>query len=441
MYNVKHIMSFLGLFFLLFSPHILIFGVVIKTVYLFVVVPGIMGMLLYIYSHKRNIIERNMLLVMFIALVYFFLISGLNSFQDLSVIKEILMGFVILFACYYYAYRYYKIYRDRFVFRLFSDLNKAGVLHSVIVIATFLSPGFKLFLYSFISVTDKSMRYLFGEVLYERYQGIVPSGFSFLSTTHALLLVIGVWAFYMNDNKYKLGHIIIFWLGQLIIFASICLIGRTGLVVIIIFAIFLIILRIQEFIKDSRLSKKTFKLLVALLIILTPIVFTVPFSKYQKNIDYAFQTVINYSESRELDPSTTDVLQNHFIFPDNAFELLFGTGNFGRSDKLPCIPSDVGYVLFIYGAGIFGMLVGYSFYFIGLCYAYKYRRLNPYLFSFIAVYFLALIVLNLKDYYYISYAGYSQVFFIMMCMLGKCVEYRNNISVNISAPIGYARTC
>jgi hypothetical protein len=319
------------------------------------------------------------------------------------------------------------------------DLNKAGILQSAIVIATFISPGFKYFLYNFISITEKSNRYLFGEVLNERYQGIVCSGFSFLSTTHALLLVVGVFGFYMSNRKYRLNEIILFCLGQLVIFVSIVLIGRTGFVVILIFLSAFFIIRVSDITKYLRLSKKSIKLYSVFLVLSFTILFNVDVSKYSDNINYAFETVIAYTESRELDRSVTGILQNHYIFPDTTLEMLFGTGNFGRSANLPRIPSDVGYVLFIFGAGIFGILVGYSFYLMGFYYSYKYHRLNPYLSTFIVVYLFVIIIVNLKDFYYISYSGYTQIYFIAICALGKCVEYCNNINIYFSTPRVYAR--
>jgi len=389
-------------------------------------------MYIYFKNGERNNVEKNTLALMFLALVYFVAISCIDAFKDTSVIKEVLTGIIILFACFYFVHCYHKNYGERFVARLFIDLNKVGILHSAVVIATFVSSDFKYFLYDFISVTDKSMRYLFGEVEHERYQGIVVSGFSFLSATHALLLVLGVWGFYMNNKRYRLGDIFLFCLGQLMIFVSIGLIGRTGFVVLLVFLIALFILRAYNFIKDFRLSTKTIKLVFAFLILSIAMLFTVDISRYSKNINYAFETAICYIESRELDRSSTYILQHHFIFPDSTFDILFGTGNFGRSSNLAYIPSDVGYALFIHGAGIFGMFVGYGFYFLGLYYGYKYRQLNSYLSAFIAVYFFALMILNLKDYYYISYAGYSQIYFIALCALGKCVECRNDINMKLS---------
>ncbi len=429
MKKIRKYLYIFGLFFLIFPPHILIYGYTVKTVYLFVFVPGLIGGYNFFTKQKGSIVEKATLAFMLIALAYFSIFSGIYLFRDVSVVNQILKGFIILFACSFYVNIYNKIYGDHFVTRLFVDLNKIGIIHSSIVIATFLSPDFRDFLYSFIGLTEKSTRYLYGEVLHVRYQGIVVSGFSMLSTTHALLLVIGVWGFYMDKEKHRLSEIILFSLGQIMIFISIVLIGRTGFVVIILFLGALLFYRIDYFKKCHHVSKKSIKLMFAFIVIAITIMLTVDLSEYKKNIDYAFETVIKYYESQELDSSTTEVLQKHFIFPDTTYEILFGTGNFGRSDNLPYIHSDVGYVLFIFGAGVFGMLVGYSFYFIGLFYSYKYRSLNPYLSAFIVVFLFVLIILNLKDYYYIGHIGYSQIYFIMICALGTCVGYRNNIKM------------
>lgn len=417
--KIKKYIYFLGLFFLIFPPHILIYGYTFKTVYLFIVLPGIIGGYNYFREKKKNVVVKHTLAFMLFAFFYFCILSGLTLFTDISVIKEILMGFIILFSCYFYVNVYSEMYGNRFITKLFMDLNKAGIIQSVIVIATFLSPNFKSFLYSFIGLTATSHRYLFEQDLIERFQGIVPSGFAFLSTTHALLLAIGIWGFFMSNKRYRFPEIIIFILGQITIFISIALIGRTGFVVFLLFLSALIFYRASYLIKTHFLSKKTIKLVLSIAIIATAIFVSTDLSKYKKNIDFAFDLVIEYSQTKEISGSVATVINYGFFFPDNAFNLFLGTGNFGRSDGLPYVYSDVGYVLFINGAGIFGMLIGYSFYFIGFYYAYKYRRLSPYLSLFVTVYLIMLIIVNLKDYYYVSQVGYSQIFFIMICVLGK----------------------
>lgn len=431
MTKIRKYLFFLGLFFLIFSPHVLVFGVIVKTVYIFVVLPGLLGAYTYFVKRNKSIVEKRTIIFLLGTLIYFIIYSGIDSFKDISVIKQILMGFITFFSSYYFVINYKKLYGDHFITRLFLDLNRIGIIHSLIVIITFLSTGFKVFLYSFISITDLSKRYLFGIVENERYQGIVHSGFSFLSTTHALLLIIGVWGFYMNSKKPRMTEMILFILGQIIIFISILLIGRSGLIVVFLFLTFLILYRINDFFRGMKLSKRNLSMVIILFTIIVIILTIVDYKKYKKNIDYAFELVIYLKDKGTLDRSTSGIIQNHFIFPNSAFELIVGNGNFGRSSSFPNIPSDVGYVLFINGAGIFGMMVGFSFYFVGFYYAFKYRRLNLYLYRFIFTSIIALIILNLKDYYYIGYGDFCQIYFILICIFGREIENKQEFTVLI----------
>jgi hypothetical protein len=381
-----------------------------------------MGLHVFIRKRAKNIIEKRILLCMSLALVYFSLISGFIGFMDTGVIKELLMGFIIFFACFYFVHHYHKMYGDCFVVKLFLDLNKVGIIHSIILIATYLSTEFRDFLYSFIGLTKLARHYAFGEGAYFRHSGIVHSGFSFLSTTHALLLIVGIWGYYMSKKTYRWNEITFFIIGQITILISIMLIGRTGIVVIIIFLSGLIVIRGLVFLNGFRLSKKTVRLFFVIFIISLTILFTVDLSKYAKITGFAFETIIKYSESGKLDASSSNVLEFGFIFPDSTFVMLFGNGNFGRSPNLPFTNSDVGYVLFIFGGGIFGILIAYSFYYMGFYYSFRYRRLDPYLSYFILIYFFTLFILNIKDYYYVSYVGYTQMFFIAVCAFGKYID-------------------
>jgi len=432
--KLKAIILFLGLFFLLFPPHILISGGTLKTVYIFIFVPSLFGAFHYLTTSNTSNLIKVTLVLMAIAFIYFSIISGLICFIDTSVLGEITTGLILLFSCYFYVRLYYRFYTDTYVNRLFIDLNRAGVVQAVIVIATLVSKGFKDFLYSFIGVTETSARYLYGEVAVQRFQGIAPSGFSFLSTTHALLFVCGIWGFYTRNKKYSIVGVLFFTFGQLAILVSILLIGRTGLVVIIIFSILLIIYSLQSAVlHNNRPSKintsNTLKVFFCLLSTIFVLAISFDFSTYEKNIDFAFETVINYYKYRELDRTTNGVINEHYIFPKTADEIVFGTGNFGRSEQLPYIESDVGYILFLHGSGILGIIIGFSFYGVGLFYSYKYRKLNNYLSLFIAIYLVMFSIVNLKDYYYISHVGYTQIYFIMLCALAKSIDlYRNKLS-------------
>lgn len=426
--KIKRLLYFIGIFFLIFPPHIIIHGFTVKTVLLFIFIPGIIGGLKFITIKKGHILEKQTLLFMFVALIYFSFLSLSVLFKDISLISQILTGVIILFACYYYVNSYYRIYGERYIIMLFKHLNIACIINSLFVIATFVSPHFKTFLYSFIGITELSRRYLFGDVAVVRYQGIVPSGFSFLSTTHALLLIAGVWGFFMDKRKYFLKDIIFFSFGQIIIFLAILLIGRTGLIVISLFIFALIFYRLSDNLQNYRASKKSIKFIGIMIVIVIIAISTMNFSKYRKNLDFAFELVISLTQKGSLDRSSKEVVTHQLFIPHDIKGLLIGNGNFGRSHSLPYVDSDAGLILFINGAGLIGLLIGFSFLLPGFYYSYRYRKKNSYLSWFIAVYLIVFIILNLKDYYFISQVGYSQVYFIAICILSIEIDRTNNKS-------------
>jgi hypothetical protein len=422
---IKRGTPLLGLFFLFFPPHIKVFGIIFKTVYFFITIPAVLGAYSYLKNGRNNVIVRKTLLFMLIGCVYLILLSALGSFQDLSAVVDMVKGIIILFACYYFVSVYQRIYGERFLIKIFYDLNTVGVIHAVIVLLTFLSPEFMSFLYEFVSVTDKSAKYLFGEAQGYRYQGLVASGFSFLSTTHALLFVMGIWAFYMDEARHGLVRIIYFLLCQFLLVTSIALIGRTGFVVIMIFLIVFFLWQFSSTFRRVSISMKIIRLLSVALIfslaVATVMRYSIDFDKYLINLRFAFEFIYTWNETGSiLTSSTQHLLENEFFLPDNLFSLFFGTSNFGRSGSY--IYSDVGWVLLIFGAGIIGLLFAFSFYFVGIYYSYRYRRINRYIWMFIVAHAIMIVVLNLKDYYFISHAGYSQLYFIIICAYGTFVS-------------------
>lgn len=413
-----------GLFLLIFPPHLLFLGFTIKTVYIFIGIPGIIGFFKFLKAQKTAIVETNIVFFMLFALFYFILFGAIHLFGDLSVISQLLMGFLIFFSCYYYVGLYRNLYKEKYIEYIFDHLNIVCFINAVIVILTFLFPWFKNFLYSFIGITATAHRYLFEDVAVRRFQGIVPSGFSFLSTTHALLLISGMWVFFFRKRKQSGVRIFFFTVRQIVIFLSILLIGRTGIIIILFFSFFLIIYQFRQILNHPVILKRTLILIVTMLALIIIGLSTINLSKYRKSLNFAFELFITLKEKHELDRSTSGIIKYHFIWPKKVSEIVVGSGNFGRTGRLPYINSDVGYVLFVTGAGIIGMIIGYSFYFAAFFYSVKYRRIQPFLSWFIMFFIFLLFILNLKDYYFIGHVGYSQFFFILVCVLGSEVTGR-----------------
>lgn len=368
---------------------------------------------------------------MVLTIIYFLINSLKVNLNDESIVTQVIIGLFILFACKYYVDSYFKNYNDYYVEKIFIHLNIAGFLQSIIVILTFLSVDFKDFLYSFIGLTETSFRYLYGDVDVRRYQGIVPSGFSMLSVTHGLLFGCGLWTLKMSGKGWSISKLICFSLVQCTILISILLIGRTGIVVVLIFIISYILYESFDlFFYKSRKRFINYKFIIILFIMIALASLLLNNDDYEKNIKFAFETIISYMENGGLDRSSQGVLDDHYFLPESFIDIIFGTGNFGRSDNLPYIESDVGYILFIFGSGIFGTIFAYSFNLVGLYLSCKYRKLNVNISRFLWTYIIILIVVNFKDYYYISQIGYSQIYFIAICILGLQVsKYKKSLLI------------
>lgn len=427
MKKVKSLSTLFAIFFFLFPPQVIIGGVIIKTMMIFIGIPGIFGIILFLRRKIHSIILSKTLIFMLIGFCYLIIISGIYGFLDTNTIRAMVLGFIILFAAYYFISIYQKLYKDNYVSRLLWDLYFAGVLHSIIIIISFLSQDFRDLLYQWINVSEKAAVHI---DLNFRSQGIVYSGFSALSTSMALLLITGIVVFYKRRKSYKLHKIILFNLGLLLIFVAIVLIARTGIIVVILGITFNLIWRNYKKSNPIRIFFTTLKSVIVLSLFIALGSIYLDLSAFEKTISFASTPFIDFFTRG---PSSVwivqELLHNHYFFPDNFLDLLFGTSNFGRGDNLPHISSDVGYVIFIFGAGIIGLILAYSFYLVVLHYALKRRKINSRLSFLLVFYFIILLIANLKDYYFIGFNGYSQIFFLLTCALAEYSRvklYSNN---------------
>lgn len=418
---MKNKLLFAALFFFIFPPHVIVFGMTIKVVYFSIFIPSILGGVSYLKSKEKKSEIEMTLFLMILSLIYFSLLSIAHGAIDFQISLEIINGLIIFFASLFYVGRYKKIYGDEFPNNICHDLHMAGFVQAIIVILTFLSPAFRESLYSFIGTTETANRYLFMDVEVRRFQGIVPSGFSFLSTTHALLMVCGFWELCEKKDR-NLLYLIKFAIMQLTIFLSILLIGRTGIIVILIYTVLVayILYKQSRPGQDKILHikyKSIFIISILFALVFLALVLIVDIEYFIPNIEFAFELILNLYNHGALDRTTSGVLESHYFLPDNTFELLFGTGNFGRNGVLEYVDSDVGYIIFITGSGILGLFIAYSFYYVGLYHSAlnnKYiPRMSYYLIGLIAV----IAIGNAKDYYFISHIGYSQLYFLFFSVL------------------------
>lgn len=102
-----------------------------------------------------------------------------------------------------------------------------------------------------------------------------------------------------------------------------------------------------------------------------------------------------------------------YFLPNDALEILFGTGNLGRSENAPYISSDVGYVRSIFG---FGLIVTLILYLAPLAYFWTqfYNSKNN-LFIIPLTVWIMLILMNFKEFHYLNRGTF--VLIVMVTLL------------------------
>lgn len=103
--------------------------------------------------------------------------------------------------------------------------------------------------------------------------------------------------------------------------------------------------------------------------------------------------------------ATVSTVREMYFLPDDAKTLVFGSGISGRGDTY--VPSDVGFVLSIFGIGMIGTSLIIVFYILMVSTALHMRRALPE-FAWLSVLFtIALTVLNFKEQAYLTRHGFT----------------------------------
>ncbi len=403
----KYSIFILG-FFMLFSPAINFGGVVIKTVYIFLVIPAILGVYKYKKKERRNLTANFIVLALITSLIYSILMYVILAGEDFNWIKYNVIGILIFFSSYFLVKKYQLIFKNEFQIKILETIYWSVVLHSIIVIFVALNSTFRDLLYIIISQTDLSRSLTFREDDMTRFSGLVQGGFGSLSLYHSVGLIIGL-HLYKNEKTSSInGNKILF--GSLIIMGSMIFIGRLGVITTIIGVIALIF--------QGRLtsgdSKNYYNLVSATVIIMLSVIIYVLNNSDLYKIKWAFEIFIKIIENNELDDSTLALFSG--VVPQlTTAQLMFGTGNYDYEY------SDIGFIKIINGAGVIGAVISYFFLFSIVFYSKsKNKILNNKVYSILKIITLLIIISNIKNLYFFAYNDIFQIYFLVI--LSECVK-------------------
>jgi hypothetical protein len=391
---------FIFLFFIIFTPHVSIFNLTIKTVYLFVVIPSILGFIKYM---QNNIVPKYIKLTIFLmlfSLFYNLIMYFLHGFVDISWIIKILMGFIEFYAAIFIGNIYIKLYGNEAVNKIIVHLFYIGVIHSILLLIIFISPSFRNIFYSVIMLTELAYSSTFRLDNQTRFSGLLNTGFGSLSILNAIMFLMGLYS-YMINNKITLTKFVI---GTLLLFISSILSGRIGIVIMLLALAFFYVLPMLKF---SILNKKIKLLLIIIPIIIIFVIFLNIY--FPDKALFAFETFFKYLDSGTFDNSTELILAERLNSNLTYLELIFGTGNYIIDY------ADSGYIVMMNGGGFIGVIISYSFLFsiIYLNPTYINSR-EKYKYIFITL-ILIMFFINYKNLYFFGYNDIFQIYFLITC--------------------------
>ncbi|WGZ91677.1 MAG: hypothetical protein QJT80_04190 [Candidatus Thiocaldithrix dubininis] len=241
---------------------------------------------------------------------------------------------------------YQKRYGGKWLFYLLNHIVICTVINGLFVIIFFLFPTSASLAASILDYTNQNDWIITQHRIFDLSMGGGSSG----SYVFSIVFIIGL--FKLKHENNKLNYIYLF-----IILLSTALMGRAGF--------YFELLYILLFLFTRKISIGLFLFYISLPLILITLSLNIeqilqvikttaisnPF------FAWSFEALISYIEFQEFTTGSQNALNSMWHIPSNQFHLFFGDGNFGRTEHLAYVASDIGYVRLLYALGIFGTIL------------------------------------------------------------------------------------
>lgn len=234
-----------------------------------------------------------------------------------------------------------------------------------------------------------------------RFSGVAYSGFSDLSIFTSILFLCGLVYYKTGIFKNLVSRFLVISF-LFIIFYSMVYIARSGFLLLLL--VFIMYLLKNCLILFQNLSFKP-NFLYTILAIFIAIFGLVFYIKDSVHNDFIFELLtLDF-----LNSSTMNEITSMWLIPNDTFDILFGSGNFGLLGDSK-IPTDIGYVYLINGVGILGVLMFFLPILVMLYRSFFYTSKHLSFLTFYSI--MPFFIFNFKDFYFLGYFGSS--FLIMM---------------------------
>jgi len=126
---------------------------------------------------------------------------------------------------------------------------------------------------------------------------------------------------------------------------------------------------------------------------------------YYRTLRHLFELYYTRTETGTAQSRSLNSLGRMYFVPSDPLTFVFGEGITGRGAVR--IPSDVGYVLSLYGIGMIGTTLLVSFYLYVLVVSWRLRRYDRQIALLSALFCLAVLVLNVKEQSLLTRHGFT----------------------------------
>jgi|HigsolmetaAR203D_1030402.scaffolds.fasta_scaffold03170_4 hypothetical protein len=363
---------------------------------------------------SRGAIDRRLLSVLLalaMGFVYLAFVFSIYQFRDALMLKTTIWAFAIFFGSFWIVCVYRDHYGERFVSRLMWHVFLVGTLHGAIMITAFLFSDFREWLYQYIWLNEEGRKFV--EFNF-RSPGLTSSGGAKLSVFQALAMMCGL--VQSADVVRSARRLILLLMACLILIGSIVLSGRTGLIVLALGIMFLTLRRIFRLVSGASVLLRNVLTIGAIGTLVVAGIVSLELNQYQRVLFRALEFYYSWQETGRLGTASTDVIFSRMYFwPEDMLSLMLGTSNFGRGEELPYIESDVGYVRFVFGAGIVGTIIAFS-HFAVIGWHVLVDRMSPRNLKAMIGFMLSILVLvNFKELLFVDIHGWTQLVFLLFC--------------------------
>lgn len=255
---------------------------------------------------------------------------------------------------------YLRFFGSAFLSKLFIDILFSILLHSALMLLMFLNPLLRESIYyatGAAQIVNMSSPFLHGYRI---------TGLTYGLSTTSVLQAIGILFIPYALNHFSANKLLKFliFLGGLLIVVSVFLSGRSGLLILLIFAfLFFIKSVLHTLFISKKLSFTTIFVLGCMffLAVATTYVFeqkSILFERDQRGglyylLENAEEIITVMTEPNE--SRTVAAMSSMYFIPDDPLILLFGSGYLDRS--VLGIKTDVGWIRTLYSLGLIGVLL------------------------------------------------------------------------------------